>query len=166
MELRNPINRRRILIVDDNIDILMSMEMLLDLMGYIVATASNGLEAIDTARTFPPDLILMDIGMPQLNGYAVAKEIRKQSWGEKIFIVALTGLGHEQDKQDAKEAGFDFHITKPIKIDMLKRLLADLELGVIGFFHFQKSSSHSPLLRSGGSKDTCQNRTFYILNSL
>ena len=127
MELRNPINRRRILIVDDNIDILISLEMLLDLMGYIVETASNGLEAIDTARTFHPDLILMDIGMPQLNGYAVAKEIRKQSWGEKFFIVALTGWGHEQDKQDAKEAGFDFHITKPIKIDMLKRLLADLE---------------------------------------
>lgn len=127
MQLRNPINRRHILIVDDNIDILISLEMLLDFMGYIVETASNGLEAIDTARTFHPDLILMDIGMPQLNGYAVAKEIRKQSWGEKIFIVALTGWGHEQDKQDAKEAGFDYHITKPFKIDMLKKLLADLE---------------------------------------
>ncbi len=128
MALRNPINRRRILIVDDNIDILMSMEILLDVMGYIVETESNGLEAIETARTFYPDLILMDIGMPQLNGYAVAKEIRKQSWGEKIFIVALTGWGQEQDKQDAKEAGFDFHITKPIKMDRLEKLLADLQL--------------------------------------
>lgn len=126
MELRNPVNRRSILIVDDNIDILISLEMLLDLMGYMVATASNGFEAIDTARTFHPDLILMDIGMPQLDGYAVAKEIRKQSWGEKIFIVALTGWGQEQDKQHAKEAGFDFHITKPIKMDMLKSVLSKI----------------------------------------
>ncbi|RUR11643.1 ATP-binding protein [Legionella sp. km772] len=126
-KFRSFTNIRRILVVDDNIDIVRSLEMLLSVMGHNTQTACNGVEAINAARTFHPDLILMDIGMPQLNGYEVAKEIRKQSWGEKITIVALTGWGQEQDKQQAKEAGFDFHITKPIKIDRLEKLLANLD---------------------------------------
>jgi signal transduction histidine kinase len=131
--LLNSINCRRILVVDDNIDITMSLDMLLGLMGHTIKTACNGLEAIDAARTFLPDLILMDIGMPQLNGYDAAKEIRRQPWGKKIIIVALTGWGQEQDKQRSKEAGFNFHITKPIKFDVLEKLLANLECESLSF---------------------------------
>ncbi|WP_081779110.1 response regulator [Legionella sainthelensi] len=127
----NYTNCRRILVVDDNIDITTSLTLLLELMGHTIKIAYNGLDAIDTASTFHPDLILMDIGMPQLNGYDVAKEIRKQPWGKHIILAALTGWGLEKDKHRAKEAGFDFHITKPIKLDMLERLLTDIEFNTV-----------------------------------
>ncbi len=127
----NPTHCRRILVVDDNVDITTSLTLLLELMGYTIKIASNGLDAIDTASSFRPDLILMDIGMPQLNGYDVAKEIRKQPWGKNIILAALTGRGLEHDRRRAKEAGFDFHITKPIKPDMLEKLLTDIEFNTV-----------------------------------
>ncbi|KTC93410.1 sensor histidine kinase [Legionella cincinnatiensis] len=127
----SPTNCRRILIVDDNIDITTSLTLLLEFMGHTIKTAYNGLDAIDTASSFQPDLILMDIGMPQLNGYDVAKEIRKQPWGNSIVLAALTGWSQEKDRHRAKEAGFDFHITKPIKLDMLEKLLTDIDFDTV-----------------------------------
>lgn len=123
----NSINRRRILVVDDNIDIAKSLTMLLQLKGNITKIASDGLDAIEAASSFQPDIILMDIGMPRLNGYDAAKEIRKQSWGKKVVLVALTGWGQEKDRCLSQEAGFDFHITKPVQLEILEKLLTDME---------------------------------------
>lgn len=118
---------RRILVVDDNIDITVCLTMLLEIMGHTIKTANDGVAAIDVASSFHPDLILMDIGMPRFNGYNTAKKIRKQSWGKNIILVALTGWGQERDRHQAKDAGFDFHITKPITYNTLETLLNDIE---------------------------------------
>ena len=116
--------RRRILVVDDNRDSAMSLEMLLKLMGNDTQTAHDGLAAVDAAEQFRPDVILLDIGLPELNGYDVCRRIREQPWSHNIEIVALTGWGQEEDRRRSKEAGFDHHLVKPLDLDVLKKLLA------------------------------------------
>jgi CheY-like chemotaxis protein len=117
-------NRRRVLVVDDNRDAAMSLAMMLKLMGNETRTAHDGQEAIDVAAAFRPDLILLDIGMPRLNGYDTAKQIRQQSWGKTIVLVALTGWGQDEDRRKSDEAGFDSHMVKPIEPAALEKLLA------------------------------------------
>ena len=117
----------RILIADDNRDAAESMGMLLRLMGNDVRTVFDGVEAVEEAETFRPDLILLDIGMPKLNGYDAARRIRKQGWSQATTLVALTGWGREDDKRKAAEAGFDRHFTKPIDPATLQRLIADFQ---------------------------------------
>jgi len=116
--------RRRILVVDDNVDGASSLAMMLDIMGNETQTAHNGLEAVEVAEAFKPDVILMDIGMPKLNGYEACRRIRERPWGRNVVVVAQTGWGQEDDKRKAQEAGFDFHLVKPVDPDALGKLLA------------------------------------------
>jgi CheY-like chemotaxis protein len=119
----------RILVADDNRDAAESMGMLLRLMGNEVRTVYDGVEAVEQAEAFRPDLILLDIGMPKLNGYDAARRIRGQRWSEGTVLVALTGWGQEEDKRRASEAGFDRHFTKPLDPAELQRLMTEFRAG-------------------------------------
>jgi PAS domain S-box-containing protein len=121
-----PKARRRILVADDNRDSAHSLALLLKIMGNDTQTAHNGLEVLEVAASFRPDVILLDIGMPKLNGYETARRIREQPWAKNVFLVAQTGWGQEDDKRLSKEAGFDVHLVKPIDLPALQKLLADL----------------------------------------
>src|SRR5262249_44582630 len=95
-------------------------------------TAHDGLEALELADAFRPDVILLDIGLPKLNGYDACRRIRQQPGGEDIFIVAVTGWGQEDDRRRSQEAGFDRHTVKPVELPVLARLLAELKPAVRG----------------------------------
>jgi CheY-like chemotaxis protein len=112
----------RVLVADDNTDSAQSLAMLLELRGYEVQTVSDGLEAVRVASQFIPDAILLDIGMPHLNGYDAARRIREHSWGKDALIIAQTGWGQERDLQHSRRAGFDAHLTKPIDFSVLMRI--------------------------------------------
>jgi PAS domain S-box-containing protein len=114
---------RRVLIVDDNRDAAESLAMLLGLSGCQVALAFDGLAAIATAATFQPDVVLLDIGMPGMDGYETARRLRSTADGSRMLLVALTGWGQQEDKQQAIEAGFDEHFTKPMDSAVLAALL-------------------------------------------
>ncbi|HVR97578.1 MAG TPA: response regulator, partial [Thermoanaerobaculia bacterium] len=116
--------RRRILVVDDNRDSADSLTMMLKLLGHEVATAYNGLQAVEMAESFQPDVALLDLGMPGLNGYDAARRIRQQTERHDVVLVALTGWGQEEDKRRSQEAGFDAHIVKPVDLAALEKLLA------------------------------------------
>ncbi len=116
----------RILIADDNKDSAESMGTLLRLMGNEVRMVHDGVQAVEEAATFRPDVILLDIGMPRLDGYAAARRIREERWGRAMVLVALTGWGQEEDKRRATEAGFDKHFTKPVDPTDLEQLVAGL----------------------------------------
>jgi signal transduction histidine kinase/CheY-like chemotaxis protein len=122
-----PPARTRALIADDNLDSAASLAKILELMGNEVRTAHDGLEAVAAAADFRPALILLDIGMPNLNGYEACRRIREQPGGREALIVALTGWGQEEDKRRSQEAGFDQHLVKPLEIASLERLLAAAE---------------------------------------
>jgi PAS domain S-box-containing protein len=114
----------RILVVDDNKDSADSMGMLLRLKGNDIRTANDGLVAVDVAETFHPELVLLDIGLPKLNGYEVARRIRQQPSGRDVILVAMTGWGHDEDRRRSLEAGFNFHTVKPMELAALEELLA------------------------------------------
>jgi signal transduction histidine kinase len=116
----------RILVVDDNSDSADTLGMLLRLKGNEIRTAYDGLEALEVAESFHPELVLLDIGLPKLNGYEVARRIRQQQWGRDLIIVALTGWGQDEDRRRSHEAGFNFHIVKPVELAALEKLLAGL----------------------------------------
>ena len=120
---------RRILIADDNNDALESLATLLQLSGHEVYTATNGGTALQSAERHQPEVALLDIGMPQLDGYQVAQRIREQPWGQRITLVALTGWGQDSDRRRSREAGFDSHLVKPLDLDTLTDLLARLPSG-------------------------------------
>jgi signal transduction histidine kinase len=113
----------RILIADDNADSAESMGMLLRLMGNEVRIASDGLDAVEQASTFQPDIVLLDIGMPRLDGYEAARRIRDQHWSRDTLLVAVTGWGPSDDSEEATAAGFDCHFTKPLDPAELRRLV-------------------------------------------
>ncbi|MCA1705262.1 MAG: response regulator, partial [Actinobacteria bacterium] len=115
---------RRILVVDDNRDVADSLGMLLRMMGNEVHTAHDGLEAVGAAAAFQPDVVLLDLGLPKLNGYEAARRIREQDGGTDMVLVAVTGWGQEEDRRRSKEAGFDHHMTKPVEFAALQKLLA------------------------------------------
>jgi PAS domain S-box-containing protein len=117
---------RRFLIVDDNRDSADSMAMWLKLTGNQTHTAYDGLEAVEAAATFRPDAVLLDIGLPKLNGYEVARKIRQQPWGKTMVLVALTGWGQQEDRRQSSEAGFNGHLVKPVDFDDLMKLLAEI----------------------------------------
>jgi signal transduction histidine kinase len=119
-------SRYRILVVDDNQDAADSLALLLTFQGNEVRTAYDGLEAVEAAAVFEPDIVLSDIGMPGMNGYEVAKRIRQQCRGRRMVLVAMTGWGQEEDKRHATEAGYDFHLVKPVELSDLRRLLSSL----------------------------------------
>jgi CheY-like chemotaxis protein len=99
------------------------MRMMLELKGNQVMTASDGIEAVEVAETYRPEVILMDVGMPRLNGYDATRRIRSRPWGRGITIVALTGWGQEADRARAAEAGCDAHLVKPVVFVDLERVL-------------------------------------------
>jgi CheY-like chemotaxis protein len=117
---------RRILIVDDNRDAAISLGMLLELSGYEIETAYDGSAAIDAAARFQPQMILLDIGLPGLDGYEVARRMRSEPWGKRATLVAVTGWGQAEDRERSKAAGFDAHFVKPIDHDALVKLLAEI----------------------------------------
>jgi PAS domain S-box-containing protein len=119
--------RRRILVVDDNRDSANSMAIMLRLMGNDVRTAHDGIEAIETAEEFRPKALLMDLGMPKLNGYEATQRIREQPWGRDMIIIAMTGWGQEADRTQSHEAGCDGHLVKPVNLSDLESLLTELE---------------------------------------
>ena len=120
-----PSARRRILVVDDNVDSADSLSQLLEMLGNEVHTANDGEAGIALAAKLRPDLVMMDIGMPTLNGYEAARRMREQPWGLSIVLVALTGWGHDDDREASKMAGFDHHVVKPVGMSVLTKLLAD-----------------------------------------
>ena len=113
----------RILVIDDNADAADTLAMLLQLRGYDVHTAPDGKTGISTAATLRPQTILLDIGMPELDGYETCRRLRRQSWVKDVQIVAVSGYGQEKDQQRAREAGFDAHLVKPVNISTLVDLL-------------------------------------------
>src|SRR5262249_24082214 len=104
-----------------------SLAMLLKLKGHDARTARDGAEGMQRAAELRPDLILLDIGMPRINGYDVCRQIREEPWGQPMRIVALTGWGQEADKRRSAEAGFDGHLVKPVEPSALDRLLNEIE---------------------------------------
>lgn len=118
-----PFGKLRVLIADDNRDAADSLAMLLSIDGYEVRTVYGGRAAVSAAETFRPDVALLDIGMPELDGYATAREIRRQRGGVDTYLVAITGWGQQEDKRRALEAGFATHVTKPVNPDLLRDLL-------------------------------------------
>jgi len=120
---------RRILVVDDNRDAADSLGMLLRMIGNEIHTAYDGLEAVEAAAAFQPDVVILDIGLPRLNGYESARRIRQQEGGADRVLIALTGWGQEEDRLRSQEAGFDHHVTKPVEFSTLKKLLAETNPG-------------------------------------
>jgi CheY-like chemotaxis protein len=116
----------KILVVDDNHDAADGLALMLKLMGHAALVAYDGPEALATAEREAPDAILLDIGLPTMNGYEVARHIREQPWGRQVKLVAQTGWGKEQDKLQAAEAGFDHHFIKPLDATQLGRLLTEI----------------------------------------
>jgi PAS domain S-box-containing protein len=118
-----PAPARRILVVDDNRDSAESLATLLDLRGNEVQTAYDGVEAVEKAAVYRPDVILLDIGLPKMNGYNACRAIREQPWGKNIVMVALTGWGQDEDRRKSVAAGFDSHLVKPVDLDDIMTLL-------------------------------------------
>src|SRR5690606_38123268 len=114
---------RLVLVVDDNLDAARSLSLLLELQGHRVEMVHDGQAALDILEGLEPDLVLLDIGLPRLNGYEVARRIRARLGGANLRLVAVTGWGQDEDKERALEAGFDEHVTKPIDNEVLARIL-------------------------------------------
>jgi CheY-like chemotaxis protein len=113
----------RVLVVDDSHDVLESTATLLELRGYQVQTADNGADALVVAEQFHPELVLLDIGMPGLDGYTVARSMRSKQDLQGVWLVAVSGYGTDSDRKRALEAGFDHHLTKPLDVTVLEALL-------------------------------------------
>jgi PAS domain S-box-containing protein len=114
---------RRVLIADDNHDAALSLSMLLQAMGHTTRIAHDGLEAVEQAEEFRPDVVLLDIGMPKLDGYGAARRIASLPWAGSTRIVAVTGWGQDADRQRAKEAGFHVHLVKPVDPKRLRQVI-------------------------------------------
>ena len=139
-----PTSRLRMLVVDDNKDSVDSLSTLLRLMGNDVHTAFDGVEAVNAAHTFRPDVVLLDVGLPLRNGYEAARLIRGETWGHSMVLIALTGWGQEQDRKRSRDAGFDHHLVKPIDPKALMSIVSDL-------FHGER-----PVAAARGEPSTAQ----------
>jgi CheY-like chemotaxis protein len=116
---------RRILVVEDNVDGARSLESLLKMLGHEVAVAHDGTAGLDTARTFKPDLAILDIGLPGgISGYEVARRLRQTPEHKDVMLIAMTGWGKEEDRKKAMEAGFNAHLVKPVELQDLQVLLS------------------------------------------
>ena len=119
--------QRDVLIVDDNRDSAQTLAELLAAYGHKTHVAHDGVEALEAAERLHPEVVLLDIGLPKLNGYDACRRIRSQPWGEKMVLVALTGYGQEKDARRAEQAGFNYHLVKPVKFSTLGRVLAAVQ---------------------------------------
>jgi CheY-like chemotaxis protein len=114
----------RVLVVDDNVDAAQGIVMLLKALGNDVRTAYDGPTALESALDYRPNVVLLDIGLPGLDGFEVAKRLRQQPALRSVVLVALTGYGQESDRQRSQEAGFDHHLVKPANVGKLQQILA------------------------------------------
>lgn len=117
--------RYRILVVDDNVDAAESLATLLRLSGHEARTVHHGLKVLEVARSLRPDVVILDLGLPGIDGYEVAHRLRAESWGKDVLLFALTGYGQEEDRRRTQAAGFDYHLTKPADPLVLQRLLTE-----------------------------------------
>jgi len=115
--------KRKILVVDDNVDAAVTVSALLKAWGHDVETVHNGPAALETARGFRPEIVLLDIGLPGLSGYDVARQLRAEGIHDHVLITALTGYGQADDRARAQDAGFDYHLTKPPDTAILEALV-------------------------------------------
>jgi CheY-like chemotaxis protein len=122
----SPNSSLRILIVDDNRDGADSLGMMLRIMGNDIRTAYDGRTGVELAKDFDPHVVLLDIGLPGLNGYEACRRIREQNSGKEIVLIAVTGWGQEDDLRRSHEAGFDHHLVKPVNSQELLKLLGGL----------------------------------------
>ena len=120
-----PVSGRKILVVDDNVDSADLIALLLESVGHEVRTAYAGNRALDQADAFRPDIVLLDLGLPDLDGYEVARRIRTLPWGGDVVLVAISGWGRDEDRRRSTAAGFDRHLTKPVDPDLLFRTIRD-----------------------------------------
>ncbi len=118
--------RLRILVADDNEDAAATLAMILEILGHEVRTANDGAAAVTAAAAFRPEVVLLDIGMPKLNGYEACARIRAAPWAAAVTLVALTGWGQDEDRRRSREAGFDHHLVKPVHPAAIEKLLAGL----------------------------------------
>jgi len=116
----------RILVVEDNPDTAESLILLLEVLGHRVRAVHDGIAAMEAARANVPDVMLVDIGLPGIDGYEVARRIRRDPELKHVVLVALTGYGRDEDKRQAMAAGFDYHLVKPVNLDALHELVARL----------------------------------------
>jgi len=114
----------RVLVVDDNEDAAVMLGMVLERLGHEVRTAFDGAAALEVGADFGPDVVLMDLAMPRLSGFETARRLRGERWGERVFLVALSGWGQERDSERTLAAGFDHHLVKPVEPAVLAELLA------------------------------------------
>lgn len=114
---------RRVLVVDDNADNATTLAMLLEMAGNAVKSVSDGRSAVQVAEGFRPEVVLLDLGLPDVDGYSVCRSLRATPWGRAATIIAVTGWGQEADRQRSREAGFDHHLTKPVDLAVLRRLI-------------------------------------------
>jgi CheY-like chemotaxis protein len=117
----------KVLVVDDNVDTVLGFSMLLKASGHDVRTAHDGLSAVETAIAYRPNVVLLDIGLPGLNGYEVARRLRQHPNLKNTVLIALTGYGQDTDRQASKQAGFDHHLVKPARFDQLNKILATVQ---------------------------------------
>ncbi len=144
------------LIADDNRDALESLARLLQLSGHEVHAAADGLQALEAATRLRPDLMLLDIGMPGLNGYELARRIRSLEWGRSAVLVALTGWGQDNDRRQSREAGFDSHWVKPLDSRKLATLLQSLPPTAVDSAATSAQTAGSSSAPEGGSRDSAQ----------
>jgi len=122
-----PPGRLRVLVADDNMDAGESLAMLIEEMGHEARVAQDGAAALAAIHAFRPDVAFVDIGMPKLNGYDVGRRVRAEAWGNQVVLVALTGWGQADDRRQSAEAGFDEHLVKPTRVEVIERVLADVQ---------------------------------------
>jgi CheY-like chemotaxis protein len=118
----------KILVVDDNVDSAEALALLLSMGGHETHVAHDGPAAVDAAASLRPDVMLLDLGLPRMDGLEVCRRIRQEPWGQRMAMVALTGLGQDRDREASESAGFDRHLVKPIDYDTLLRTLDTLLL--------------------------------------
>jgi len=116
---------RRVLLIDDNADAAESLAQLLALSGHDARTAGDGVHGIELAQEFHPDVVFCDLGLPGMNGYDVARELRSLPFGRDIVLAALTGFGQPGDREKTAEAGFDAHLVKPVDPAVIESFLDD-----------------------------------------
>ncbi|MFP5285184.1 MAG: response regulator [Thermoanaerobaculia bacterium] len=109
--------------MDDNEDSAESLALLMRLAGHEVRTAYEGLSALTEARRFMPDMVVLDIGLPKMDGYQVARRLRQEPGGDRLMLLALTGYGQEEDRRRSREAGFDHYLVKPVDLERFQELL-------------------------------------------
>ena len=127
---RQPVAPMTILIVDDNVDAAESMSMLLEAVGVEVRVAHDGPQALAAFEACRPRMVLLDIGMPGMDGYEVARRLRSTPGAPRAALVALTGWGQDEDRRRVREAGFDYHLVKPADFATLQSLISSIQTGL------------------------------------